>query len=311
MASVNLTCTTCAAGAACASCRGIARSLRAAGHVVTQTSRYDALRAAMLGSYGFDACVLPVAARENAVLEAATTVLSGIRVALLVEPGSAPLDLPATFTVIPVANWRDAPFPTDWIERHGRTNGDTFSEDADSTRIAPALQLTPERLRSARQRLKTLAVRAQREIGAAAFADARLDPLALLEDEIAWAAVSGTGFGLVLLILPKTSTAALKIEQQLASLHQSVKAVLRSGDTIAQGTDSLLAILPEAEEKPLELVARRLARALRQRSKETGAGKLASSSLRRVLMGVAAYPVHGQTKEALLARATASAKPLM
>jgi GGDEF domain-containing protein len=311
MASVNLTCTECETGKPCTSCRAIARSLQAAGHFVTQTPRYQALKAAMLGSYGFDACILPLARHEEAVVDAAALVLAKTNVAVIVEPGpAAEAAARKEFTVIPAADWQSHPFPTEWIARRSMRAIAADAQDSQTTTVQMAPLLPPQRLASARQRLQTLAVRAQKELGSAGFGDERLDSVALLEDEIAWANASSGGFGLVLIILPvKSSSGPLRTEQALAALREVVRQVVRANDPIGQGSDSLLVVLPEVDETQALLVAQRVGNRLRRASKNAKTAK-APQVLQRAIVGTAAYPAHGLTHEMLLARATASAKPL-
>lgn len=312
MASVNLTCVDCAPARPCASCRAIGRALRTAGHTVTQTSRYDALRAAVVGRYGFDACILPVGKQERAVLDAATALLDKTRVAVIAEPGSLQEgELPPGFQLIASADWQTQGFPTDWID--SAQNGAASSADSDdSTRVEPALQPPFANLSGARRRLKSLASRAQRELGVAGFAEDRLDPLAALEDEIAWASASASGFGIVLAIVPaKANSAAVQLERTLVALRELARGAVRESDAVAQGRESLLFILSETPEDEVAHVATRIAHRIRRAVKDPKTEKALARSFRHVTIGVSAYPAHGLSRETLLARATAAAKPIL
>lgn len=313
MASVNLTCTNCTADSPCASCRAIARALRSAGHSVTRTSRYDTLRAATVGTYGFDACILQLAAHETPILDSATSLLARTRAAFVVEPGALEhVKAPPGFTIIPAADWQNESFPTEWIAKPLPNDlTEAASEDEQTTQVEPRL-LPLEQFGSARRRLKSLAARAQRELGAAGFGDdLRLDPLAVLEDEISWASASASAFGLVMIVVPrKSAVASLHVESALAGLRELARTVVRSGDAIAQGSDSLLVILPEADEKQTALVATRLANKIRRARKGAASQKTLARAYRRVTVGTSVFPTHGLTRETLLARAAASAKPL-
>jgi hypothetical protein len=311
MASVNLTCVDCAPRRPCASCRSIERALRDAGHTVTQTSRYDALRAAIVGRYGFDACVLPISKQERATLDAAVALLPKIRVGVVTEPDAFTAgDLPRSFRLIASADWQSQPFPTDWIDGAGPEAA--VADDEDSTRVEPALQAPFADMGTARRRLKTLATRAQRELGVAGFADDRLDPLAALEDEIAWAAASASGFGIILTIVPaKANLAPARAERTLAALREIARGAVRTSDAIAQGRESLLFILPDAPERHVAAVAARIANRIRRAVKDAKTEKALARSFRHVTIGVSAYPAHGLSRETLLARATASAKPVL
>jgi hypothetical protein len=310
MASVNLTCVDCSPGRPCASCRAIERALRAAGHTVTQTSRYDALRAAIVGRYSFDACVLPIGKQERAVFDAAGTLLGSTRVGIVTESGAFSTQTrPRGFQFIERADWQSQPFPTDWIKR---APDEEAHDDRDSTRVEAALQLPVADVGTARRRLKTLATRAQRELGAAGFSEERLDPLAVLEDELAWAAASASGFGIVLAIVPaKASQAPAHMERTLAALREIANGVVRSNDPVAQGRESLLFILPDAGESDVGAVATRIVHRIRKAIKGAKAEKAIARVLRHVTIGVSAYPAHGASRETLLARATAAAKPVL
>lgn len=310
MASVNLTCTTCTSLNPCARCRSILRALRAAGHVITQSSRYDALRAATVGTYGFDACVLPVGRHEHSVVDAAGALLSRVRVALVIEPGSfTKTSLPNNFEVIEEDDWPRNGFPADWISAT-----ESPPRDLEETRTFEELSVPPTDLDSARRRLKLVARQAQREIGAAGFPeDVRLDLLAALEDEIAWAKMSGSGFGLVLVhIARKRNGRALTAtpDEALSFFRARIIPVVRTGDAIAQGTDSLLVIIAEATPDEMSVAAGRIKKAVRRSLKDAAKEKWLFGSLGRITLGEAAYPIHGTTRAALLARATASAEPI-
>ena len=307
MASVNLTCTTCTSLNPCARCRSITRTLRTAGHTITQSTRYDALRAAAVGTYGFDACVLPVARGERSVIDAAGALLRSVRVALVVEPGScATASLPNNFALIEEREWPRNGFPLEWI-----TANEPPERDIEDTQTLEELLVPPSDLDSARRRLKLVARRAQREIGAAGFPEeTRLDLLATLEDEIAWAKMSGTSFGIVLIHVARKKNgraAAASLDEVLSFFRQRLGTVVRAGDAIAQGTDSVLVILAEATPDEMAVAAGRIKKAVRTTLKDATKNKTLSASLGRITLGAAAFPAHGTTRAALLARATASA----
>jgi hypothetical protein len=306
MASVNLTCTACIPARPCAACRAIARALQSAGHAVTRTPRYDALRAAMLGAYGFDACILPVSAQEQSVVDAAALLLATARVALVAEHRALDtVNPPPSFTVITTADWEATPFPTDWITS---ATSEPLAKDDESTRVVPALEVASEDFDVAKQRLKTLASRAQREVAKAGFADERLDALAVLEDEIAWAGASGSGFGIVLVIVPPKAGGPLDMEAVLGKLREVARRAVRSSDAIAVGAESLLVALASADDGDAGAVAQRIANRCRRTVNAKGTGSSFARALRRVLVGFAAYPEHGRARELLIAHATATAK---
>lgn len=268
-----------------------------------------------MGSYGFEACVLPLASHERSILDSASTLLARTRVALVVEPATlSDTAAPEGFTVILTADWQTQPFPTDWIDK-ARASTPTpaqIEDDAETTHATLASAIPVEQFGSARRRLKSLAARAQRDLGEAGFGkDIRLDSMAMLEDEISWAGASASGFGLILVIVPaRTARTTLDAERSLDSLRECIRGIVRSSDAIAQGSDSLLVIVPEADEKQTGLVASRVGNKMRRVRKSSKNDKLLTRACRNATLGMAAYPVHGLTRETLLARATASAKRL-
>ena len=304
MASVNLTCTLCGARSQCERCRSITRELRAAGHTVTPSSRYDALRMATVGAYGFDACILPIQPDEPSIIDAAVALLSRTKVGVVIDPALiGGRSLPVTFRVIDVAHVGRGAFPVDWI-----VTPVPIAADPHPTRqleIHPPAQAD---VQTAHRRLKTVARRAQRELGAAGFAgEARLDLLAALEDEIAWAAASGSSFGLVLLHTTHAGNAtAADMEASLAQLRAQLARIIRSQDLVAQGTDSLLVIVSDAGPDDASVAATRVKKSLRRAQKDAKNATVSS----RLSVGSAAYPAHGTTRAALLAHAMASAAPL-
>ncbi len=305
MASVNLTCTSCTADSPCDRCRSIARALRAAGHAITQSSRYDALRAATVGSYGFDACVLPVARHESAVIDAAAALLARTRVALVVEPGMhAEIALP-NVNVIEAADWQRLAFPTSWIE-----DAVAAAPDPDETRTFEELSVPEGDVDLSRRRLKTVVRRVQRELGATGFPeDARLDLLATLEDEIAWAKMSGMCFGLVLVHVARTDAASKTagMDRLLGVLRRHVQRAVRASDIVTHGTDSVAVIVGEAALDQTAVATSRIKKAVRRAIKEAAGPAGPASAKGRVTLGVAVYPTHGTTRAALLARAAATA----
>jgi GGDEF domain-containing protein len=315
MATVNLTCTTCVADDMCERCRVIGAALRASGHAITRSTRYDALRAATVGSYGFEACVLPVARHERAIVDAASMLLNRARVALVAEPGTlAEIVLPGGgFALIEAADWRSHGFPTDWL-----TSGAVpAAPDRDETRSIDTMDVPPADVEAARRRLKRVATSIQRDLGVAGFPhDARLDLMAALEDEIAWAKMSGACFGLVLLHVSGSATSAStggsqgQAERDLALLKEHIAAAMRASDLIAQGSDSLAVIVAEAAMEETLLVTSRIKKAVRKALKESAVSKAQQGDPRRISVGIAVYPTHGTARAALLARATAAAEPL-
>jgi hypothetical protein len=272
---------------------------------VTPSSRYDALRAATVGAYGFDACVLAVLHNEPSIIDAAAALLARIRVGLITNPAFiGNRTLPSSFCVIDAALIGHAPFPTDWITRVPAALVDPHITQ--HVEIPAAMHADAH---TAQRRLKGLARRAQRELGAVGFpGEPRLDLLAALEDEIAWASASDTGFGIVLIHVGHRDNAPpAEIEKVLNHFETCLRGVVRSADTIAQGTDSLMALITEATPEGTSLVANRAKKAVRAAQKDAGRDKRLARFFDRITLGFAAYPSHGTTRASLLARATAAA----
>ena len=307
MASVNLTCSACSASVPCERCRAITRELRLAGHSVTASSRYEALRAAALGSYAFDACILFVNPDEPSIIDAANVLLNRTRVGLVVAPQTIGQRVLAdNVFVIDAAQLEGKPFPTAWMAATS-----PIERDAAETQHLGSVDATTSDIESARRRLKSVARRAQHDVAASGFAGAgRLDLLASLEDELSWAKMSGTTFGLVLIhVARKNNTPLADPEGVLAHLQRWVARHIRAADVVAQGSDTLMVIVGEAGAQETLSAAGRIRKALRKAQKDAERDK-SLGALRHLTLGIATYPTHGSTRAALLARATASAATL-
>ena len=73
---------------------------------------------------------------------------------------------------------------------------------------------------------------------------------------------------------------------------------------------SLLVIVVEATPEQMTLAAGRIKKAVRRSMKDASKEKTLVASLGRITLGTAAFPTHGTTRAALLARATASAESI-
>jgi GGDEF domain-containing protein len=142
----------------------------------------------------------------------------------------------------------------------------------------------------------------------------RLDLLAVLADEVAWAHASGAGFCVVLVHLPGLSStksgATASAESKLRAALEVIAGAVRSTDIVSGRGDDFLAVLHEADDRGAELAAKRISAAV-------AAAPLRSSSKTRRARGFAAwsvgrarYPADGASREALLARATATLEPI-
>jgi hypothetical protein len=307
---VNVTCTACDGAPPCAACAAAAQSISAAGFTVHHSSRYAALRAAAAGTYGFDACIVPIGAGERAVADAAGIVLAAKRVALVLDEGaSRPAGLPAHFAIVDRRAYEKGALPIGWLTDRGPTRAadDTATRTIDAT----ALATNDDELRATR-RVTTLA-RVQRErIAVVADGPVALDMMAVLEDEVGWARVSGLGFGLVLMHLggltdrPESGD----VEAATRGAVVALRSVARRGDAIACKNDDFVMLLPEADAAGAAVAARRAARILTAGAPGLPARPRRAKGLAAWSAGVAACPADGFSREALIARATAELRPL-
>src|SRR5450755_4432746 len=119
---VNVTCTACEGTPPCGACVAAAQSIAAAGFTVHHSSRYAALRAAASGTYGFDACIVPIGQSERAVADAAAIVLATKRVALVLDDGAIrPDGVPGHFAIVARSEYERGSLPTGWLTDRGPT----------------------------------------------------------------------------------------------------------------------------------------------------------------------------------------------
>lgn len=308
---VNVTCVDCDGNPPCAVCRAAARAITASGHRVEHSSRYDALRAAASGTYGFEACLVTIGANERAVADAVRALLPGQRVALVVEnPEIIGSDLPANYVVLSHADYLKGNLPAQWlvvaastpVAHSRRTPGGATSAGATSTSATPA---------GAARRVAALAAKMR-----APGLDTRLplDPDPMLDDEIAWAAACGAAFAIVLIRMPgpgERSGAGDQTRQTRAAAAGAIAAAVRRGDPIGARGDEFVIALPEADAAAGALVAARIADAIRR---APFAARLPSKKLSGAAgwtIGVAAYPADGDSGAALRARAKENSRALI
>ncbi len=318
---VNITCPVCDGGRLCVVCRAAAARLERAGYHVEHSSRYAALRAAATGTYGFDACIVPVGAGERAVADAAAVLFSGKRLALVMEDGihsgaRASAASSGAHLIDPNA-FAAGEFSIEWLRAPGAAPARierVVVSDASPETAASVGSLASDQSQATR-RLKRVADAARVEIATAGLpAVPRLDLVAVLEDEIAWARASNTTFAIVLLHLPGVSSQsrnenAEHRERRLAAAEATIAGALRSSDVIAGGADDFLAVLGDADETGARLVMQRAARAVQASGLRPGAAKRRRGA-RAWSAGYATYPADGTARDTLLARATARLLPL-
>lgn len=314
---VNITCTTCDGRELCSPCRTAARVFAAAGHRVEHSSRYAALRAAAAGAYGFDACVVPVAAQERSIVDAATALLGDRRLAFVADDPAKIAAEAAGATVLRRAAFDSGAFDVTWLSKtlampaHQRI-------DEPVTVAMPRAQLdvTDDR-RHATRRLKHVADVSRAAIATAGLAAApRLDLLAVLDDEIAWARASDGIFGICLVHLPglsalRTGESPVEADVRIADAAKTIAAAVRSSDIVSGRGDDFVVVLADAEDAGAKLAVDRIIAAigesairLRPKAKTRARGFAAWG------VGHAAFPTDGTSRESLLARATTTLKPL-
>jgi len=307
---VNVTCTACDGAPPCGVCAAAAHSISAAGFTVHHSSRYAALRAAAAGTYGFDACVVPIGASERAVTDAVGIVLAAKRVALVLdEDATRPIGIPDHFAVLDRRAYEKGALPTAWLTDRGpeRSKDDTTTRPIDT-----ALDGVADFDLRATRRVTTL-VHMQRERLAAVGDEAvPLDMMSVLEDEVAWARASELGFGLVLVHLGGLTeqAGARNADAAIRSAVAALRSAARRGDSIGCTHDDLIVVLPEADPAGAAIVARRAAHVLAAGAQGLPARPRRTKGLAAWSAGVAACPADGSSGEALIARATADLRPL-
>lgn len=327
---VNITCQVCDGRNLCEACRSAARTLSAAGFRIEHSTRYAAMRAAASGTYGFDACVVPVSPHERAVIDAAVSLFSGKRLAFVAEQtADVPVNASLQAAVLPRSQYDAGEFSLAWLT-DGQKVGPRREVTA-ATIVSPAGPSDLDDLATdqahATRRLKRLANVVRTTVAQAGLPVApRLDLVAVLEDEVAWARSSAGVFGAILIHLPGVATskgrdaagasekrirdAAGASEKRIRDAEQVIARAVRASDIVCGRGDDFLVVLPEASEAGVALAMRRVAAAvasskLRASSKPRRARGFAAWSI-----GAASYPEDGTTRDVLLAHATATLKPL-
>ncbi|HKW44434.1 MAG TPA: diguanylate cyclase [Candidatus Eremiobacteraceae bacterium] len=307
---VNVTCTTCDGSPPCAACAAAAQSISAAGFTVHHSSRYAALRAATAGTYGFDACVLPIRAGERAIADAAGIVLAAKRVTLVLEEGaSRPDGLPAHFATVNRRAYEAGSMPTRWLTDRGPIRA---ADDASTQTLAvPDRSRADDELRATR-RVSILAHAQRERLAAVDGGPAALDMMALLEDEVGWARASGIGFGLVLLHLGGLTdrSGGDASDATIASVVAALRVCVRRGDAIACKNDDFIMLLPESDAAGAAIAALRVAQELAAGSPGIPSRPRRAKGLAAWSAGIASCPADGLSREALIARATAELRPL-
>jgi len=315
---VNITCSTCDGRNLCDSCRTAARAFAAAGHRVEHSTRYAALRAAAVGAYGFDACVVPVSSDERSIFDAAVSLLGDRRLAIVADDAArAAFDAPSGVTILPRRSFDSGTFALDWFSKAPSIeNGPRTEEPATVAMPRVAVESVDDRLQATR-RLKRVADLSRDVIATAGLgATPRLDLLAVLDDEIAWAKTSETVFGVCLVHLPGLSVArpgepAGSGELRIAEAAKVIRGAVRSSDVISGRGDDFVVVLADAETDGAGLAAVRIASSIAgSRLRPASKGKARARGFAAWGVGCAAFPKDGTTRESLLARATSTLKAI-
>jgi len=316
---VNITCHVCDGRRLCEACRNAARTLSTAGFRVEHSTRYAALRAAASGTYGFDACIVPVRPDERAIVDAAIALLPGKRLAFVVEsPSEASARASGAGAIVESARYAAGDFGLAWLTETTPTAGALRDDETASIITSDdSVQIVDDdRASRATRRLKRVADAARLIVAKAGLASApRLDLLAVLEDEIAWAHASGNRFGIILAHLHGLSAAKADEqpaagEARISQAERIIAGAVRASDVVAGRGDDFLVVLPEADAAGLDLAARRVAAAISASSLQSKRKPKRARGFAAWSVGAACYPEDGAVRDALLARATAKLRPI-
>ncbi len=240
---VNVACSACDGTQPCAQCAAAGKALAAAGHRVFRSSRYAALRAAADGTYGFEACVVPVGAAERALADAVVALLGDAHVAIAVEdPDVIHGALPAHFSMFPLADFRRGALPPEWLAGLSTARRPTVDAGraTNGTRAPNGAVRAPSPKSQATRRLRSIVH---------PFNAPVVDAAALVEDELAWYRASDLGF--VLLSIRGEGLAG-------ESLCAALGPLLRTSDSTATRADDCVVVLAGASAQHGKKVAARL-----------------------------------------------------
>jgi hypothetical protein len=275
MLTVNVTCAVCDGSNPCDECRAAGRALERAGFRVEHSSRAAALRAALAGTYGFDACIIPLDSNERSLADAAVALLENTAVALAVDDAAAlPEDLPSRFRVFERSAFRAGSLPDGWPGDGARAHREVLP--------AHAARDDGEREHATRRLRPHATTKAVRTSTGAQRARAR----AVIDDEIAWCKASGARFALL-------AVRAGAAKEDIAS--KLIAASVRSADGIARDGAHLLIVLPFATRAGASAAAARLKKVL-------SADKRGPRD--RAVIGIAAFPDDGSSASQLITKAT-------
>jgi len=298
---VNVMCCDCDGRRLCDACKAASRALAAAGVRVEHSTRYAAMRAAVSGTYGFDACIVPIADGEKAVLDAALALFADKRLAFVLDDAENAPDLPASVARLPRPRYAAGDFDVSWLQGRIEARESALT----TTQATGAADLLIDRA-AATRRLKRVADRSRDALANAGLAaPPPLDLLAVLEDEIAWAQASGGSFALVLAHVP--GVGPMNVERA----SQVIAGAVRSIDVLAARGEDFLVVLQDSDAAGAAGAAERIAAALEASTLRTAIKPRRTRGFGAWSVGAAAFPADGATRDVLLARATATLKPVI
>jgi GGDEF domain-containing protein len=232
------------------------------------------------------------------------------------EPLDAAIVMPRDVIVLSRALYAKGDFDLAWLAERPAS----AAPDATDETTAIALGAAPDASRAdvalATRRLKRVADIARATLASEGVKPVpRLDLLAVLEDEIAWARTSGSPFGIVLVHLAgissaRTGQSQAEVDDRLATAAGAIARAVRTVDIVSGRGDDFMVVLPEADERGASVAAGRIATAVISAPLGAGLKPRKARGFAAWSVGRAAFPADGITRDALLAHATATLAPI-
>jgi GGDEF domain-containing protein len=299
---VNVMCCDCDGRRLCDACKAASRALAAAGVRVEHSTRYAAMRAAVSGTYGFEACIVPIADGEKAVLDAALALFADKRLAVVLDDAENAADLPPDVARLPRRRYAAGDFDVSWLRGPLESGGPAET----ATHVTGGADILLVDRAAATRRLKRVADRSRVTLANAEMAaPPPLDLLAALEDEIAWAQASDGAFALVLVHVPGIG------QPNVEQASQVISRAVRSIDVLAARGEDFLVVLQDSDAAGAARAADRIAAALESSTLRAAIKPRRTRGFGAWSVGTAAFPADGATRDVLLARATATLTPVI
>ena len=274
------------------------------------------MRAAASGTYGFDACIVPVGAGERALADAAVALFSGRRLSIVADdPSMIGAQATAVASIVPRSAYATGNIDFAWLTR-AVPSPPPHAEHTTVAMPRPDTEAVVANHDVAVRRLKHVVDEARTSVAKADLPELpTLDLFSVLEDEIAWARASDGAFAIVLVHLHGVSAAsgdAGAAERRLHDARDTIAKAVRGSDVMAGRGDDFLVVLSGADAAGARHAAGRIAKklaaaALRDKTKTK---RKRARGVGAWSVGVAAYPADGASRDVLLARATAACKPI-